>query len=199
MGRDQHPWQGAEREESFPHSEKAPHSREHSWDRGNFRVSKGNEATGQWKAGQSKICMHGPCCSPAHPSLSCVSPGVEGVWVLESGVWRLDPGSGQLLAVKRQPEGTGVRNSMTRKFCGRSLGHHRNKAPLLSSVQGVGLPLHPLSPPTGPCFHRHWKGCPSEQAHPRLKPRTPRPAQALGTYAPCLPKPPWESALGTPA
>lgn len=34
---------------------------------------------------------------------------------MESGVWSMDPGRGQLLAVKIQPEGTGVKNSTTGK------------------------------------------------------------------------------------
>ena len=42
------------------------------------------------------------------------------VWVLECGVWRADPGRGQLLAVRRQPEGTGVRSSTTRNAQGAS-------------------------------------------------------------------------------
>ena len=39
------------------------------------------------------------------PSLSLVSPAVQGVWVLEGGVWSMDLGRGQLLAAERQPEG----------------------------------------------------------------------------------------------
>ena len=50
---------------------------------------------------------------PAYPSLSPVSPGADRGWVMESGVWRMDPGRGQLLAVKRQHEGIGVRSSTT--------------------------------------------------------------------------------------
>ena len=42
---------------------------------------------------------------PVHHILSYVSPDAEGSWVLESGGWGMDPGRGQLLAVKRKPEG----------------------------------------------------------------------------------------------
>ena len=135
------------------------------------------------------------CCIHVHPSLSCVSPGAEGGWVLESGVCRVHPGRGQLLSVKRQSEGTGVRSSTTRKICRRSLGHHRSKAPLLSGMQGGDPPLQPPSPPASPCLGGHWEGCPSEQACPLLKPRPPLFAQAC---KPSLPKPPQNSALGTP-
>ena len=95
------------------------------------------------------MCVRGLCCSPAHPSLSRVSPGVEGCWVLESGVWRVDPGRGHLLSVKRQPEGTGARNSTTGKVCG-SPGHCRSKAPLLSGAQGRGGQGNPLPHPSVP-------------------------------------------------
>ena len=102
-----------------------------------------------WKAGQSKNCTHGLYHSPAHPSLSRVSPVVEGGWVLESGVQSADPGRGQLLAVKRQPEGAGVRSSTTGKVCRRSPGKHRNKVSLLSGTQGAGPPLQPPSASMG--------------------------------------------------
>ena len=64
--------------------------------------------------------------------------------MLEHGIWREDPGKGQLLAANIQPEGMGVRNSTTGKVCERSPCCHRSKAPFLSGAQGVGLPLHPL-------------------------------------------------------
>ena len=127
----------------------------------------------------SKNCVHGLCCCPVHPSLSRVSPGAEGGWVPGSGLWRADPGRGQLLAVKRQPEGTGGRNSTTWKVFRRSLGHYRNKAPLLIGVQGMGPPLQPPSPPTGLLPPWALGGQPSEQAHPPLKSRPPPPMQAL--------------------
>lgn len=31
---------------------------------------------------KKELCMHGLCCSPLHPRLSCVSPGMEGGWVM---------------------------------------------------------------------------------------------------------------------
>ena len=82
---------------------------------------------------------------------------------MESRVWRVDPGRGQLLAVKRQHEGIGVRSSTTgnvfrrsyrntsdfsrRSYRTTSLGHYRSKVPLLSGMQG-GVP--PLQPPSLP-------------------------------------------------
>lgn len=36
--------------------------------------------------------MHGMCHSFECPGQICVFPGEEGGWVLESGVWRVDPG-----------------------------------------------------------------------------------------------------------
>ena len=83
------------------------------------------ECSGHSVEGRTKNCMHGLHCSSAHSGLSCELPVAEGGWVLESGVWSADPGRGQLLAVKRQPEGTGVRSSTTRKVCGKSPGYHR--------------------------------------------------------------------------
>ena len=142
--RDQQPWREAESEGRSPHSEKLPHGWEISWDRkGPFGESKENAAEGLWKAGQSKNCTHGLHCNSVHSSLSRESPAGEGVWVLGSGVWIVDRGREQLLAVKRQCEGTGVRSSTTRKVCGKRPGHHRSKALLFSGAQGVGLPLQP--------------------------------------------------------
>ena len=143
MIRDQQPWWGAEGEERFLHSEKQG---KQLGQKRTFGRSEGNAATSLWKTGQSKNCVHGPCHRPAHLSLSHVSLGAERGWVLESRVWRADPGRGQLLAVKRQPEGTGLRSSTTGKVCGRSPGHHRSKVPLLSGAQGVGPTLQPPLP-----------------------------------------------------
>ena len=130
-----------EGEERFPQSEKPPHGGEISWDR------KG--PSGDQRRMQLMVCgkqdkvrtVHGLCHHPADPRLSRVSPVAEGSWVLESGVWSMDPGRGHLLAVKRQPEGTGVRSSTTGKVCRKSPGHHRSKASFLSGAQGVGPPL----------------------------------------------------------
>ena len=47
-----------------------------------------------------------------------VSSAAARARVQGSGVWRVDPERGQLLVVKREPEGTGVRSSTTRKFSG---------------------------------------------------------------------------------
>ena len=106
-----------------------------------FMGLKENAADSQWKAGQSKNCVHGPCCSPANPSLSCVSLVAEWGLVLKSGVCSADPERGQLLAVKKQPEGIRVKSSITRKVCRQSPGYHRSKATLMSGAQGVGLQL----------------------------------------------------------
>ena len=138
---------------------------------GTFWGLKGNAVNAMWKAGQSKDCVHGLGHSPAHPSLSHVSPFMEGDWVLKSGIWSADPWRGQLLCVKRQPAGTGVRSSTTGEVCGRCLEHHRAKASLLSGMQGLEPPLQPPFPPAGFCLCRHWEGHSSEQAHPHLKPR----------------------------
>ena len=56
---------------------------------------------GLWKTGQSKNCMHDLHHSSVHSSLSHESPVAKRGWVLESGIWSVDPGRGQLLAVKR--------------------------------------------------------------------------------------------------
>ena len=69
-----------------------------------FRGLKGRQqiVCGSW----TKNCTHDPCHSPAHPSLSRVSPVVDG-----AGCWRVRLGvrtqGGELLAVKK-PEGGGV-------------------------------------------------------------------------------------------
>lgn len=47
--------------------------------------------------------MHGMCHSYERPSQICVFPGEEGGWVLESGIWRVDPRRGQLLVVGKEP------------------------------------------------------------------------------------------------
>ena len=141
-------WEGgAEGKERFPHSVKPCHRREdHLGQRGSFGDSKDSAASRLWQARQSKTYMDGSCCSPACSSLSCESAGVERGWVLGCGVWRVDPGRGQLLAMNRQLERTGVRRSTTGKVCGRSLNRHSSRVPLLNSAQGAGWPLQPSSP-----------------------------------------------------
>lgn len=47
--------------------------------------------------------MHGMCHNFECPGQICVFPGEEGGWVLESGVWRVDPGRGQQLLVGKEP------------------------------------------------------------------------------------------------
>ena len=81
-----------------------------------------------------------------------LSADAERGWVLEHGVWRVDTGRRQLLAVKRQPTRMGVRSSTTGNVHGRSLGRQRSRAPLLSDPQEGDyrnfspLPHAPLSP-----------------------------------------------------
>ena len=128
-----------------------------------FWGSKENAANGLWKTGQSKNCTHGVHCSSVHSSLGRESHVLKGDWMLESGVWSMNPGRGQLLTVKRQPEGTGVRSSTTGKVCRKGPAHHRSKASLLSGVQGAESPLQHFSPPAGFfSFRGHWEGIPSE-------------------------------------
>ena len=69
--------------------------------------------------------------------------------MLESAVWRVDPGRGKLLVVRRQPEAAGGKGSTAGKVCGGSPGHHVSEAPLLSGAQRAGPPFHRLSPPAG--------------------------------------------------
>ena len=135
MGWDQCPWWGAEEEERFLHPGKPPHQwGDQLGHKGNFRGSKESTATSLWQASQSETYTDGPRHSPARPSLRHVSATAGGGWVLERGVWRADPGRGLLLAARRQPEGMGVRNSATGNVRGRSLGHHRSEASLLSGT-----------------------------------------------------------------
>ena len=79
----------------------------------------------------------------------CVA-SVYGGCVLKCGVWRADPGRRLLLTVRRQPEGMEVRKSATRNACRGNPDRHRSEAPLLSDLQGAGLPLQPLSPHEAP-------------------------------------------------
>ena len=122
---------------------------------------------GLWTAGQSKNCRPGLCRCPAPLSLNHGSPVVEEDCVLESVVWNMDRGRGQLLTMERQPEGTGIMSSTTRKASRKSPGHHGSKS--LCGIKEVELPLQPPSLPTDFSLCRRWKGHPSEQAHPPLK------------------------------
>lgn len=119
-----------------------------------------------------QICRPGLCHSPAQPSLNHACPVVEEGWVLESVVWNMDQGKGQLLTVESQPERTGIMSSTTRKVGRKSPGHHGSKS-LLCGVKEVGLPLQRPSLPTDFSLCRHWDGHPSEQARPPLKSRPP--------------------------
>ena len=72
---------------------------------------------GLWKVKESKNCTHGLHDSSGYPNMSHELPVEKWDWMLESWVWRMDPGRRQVLAVKRQPEGTGLMNSTTGKVC----------------------------------------------------------------------------------
>ena len=111
--------------------------------------SEENVAAGLWRAGQSGTYVYGLCRSTVHPSLSCVSPGGEDGWVLESEVWRVDLGRGWLLAVGRQPGTARGKGSTAGKVGGGRPGHQGSGAPLLSGEQRAGPPLQCPSPPTG--------------------------------------------------
>ena len=87
--RDWQPWWEAEGERKSPHSDKFPHGGEISWEeRETSRGSKEKTMDGLSKRRQSENCVHGLCCSPAHPSLGCES------YMLQSRVWNADPGRG---------------------------------------------------------------------------------------------------------
>ena len=117
MGQDPHRWWEAERENRFLHLGKPPHQQGDQLGRkGSFRGSEESTATSLWQAGQSDTYTDSPCHSPARPSLRHVSAGVRGGWGLEHEVWRVDLGKALLLAVRRQPEGTGMRSSATRNI-----------------------------------------------------------------------------------
>ena len=97
---------------------------------------------------------------------SCVSWCGQG---LSDG--KKDPGRGQLLAVKRQYEGIGVRSSTTgnvfrrsyknisdfsrRSYRSTSLGHHRSKILLLSGMQGGCLHSNLLPYQPASWLHGH--------------------------------------------
>ena len=125
--KDQQSWREAEGEGWLLHSEKLHHGGEITCNKKRLWGLKENAADGLWKAGKSKNCTHDLCSSIAHSSLSRESPVVKGGRVLESGAWSSDPGRGQMLAVKRQSEGTGVRSSTTGNVCGKSPGHRRTR------------------------------------------------------------------------
>ena len=146
------PWWANWRRGEVPASEEAPLPAGRSiGTEGELQgLSEESAAIGLWQAGQSETYTDGLCHNPACPSLRRVSTGAHGDWMLEHGVRRANLGRGLLLSVRRQPEGTEVRKSTTRNACGGNPDHHRSEVPLLSDTQGVGLPLQPLSPHTGP-------------------------------------------------
>ena len=173
-GWDLHPLWGAEGEERFLYLGKPSHWwRDQLGQKGSFRGSEESPATGLWQAGQSETCTGGLCHIPACPRLRQVSAGVHGGWVLEHGVWRAEPGRGLLLAVRRQPEGMGVRSYITGNACRGSPDHHRSEVPLLSDTQRVGLHCSlsphvsaPASTGTREGSHNSWLVCPCHRHLP---------------------------------
>lgn len=126
---------------------------------------------GLWTAGQTELQawpVPQPCTTQPE---SCI-PVVEEGWVLESIVWNMDQGKGQLLTVESQPERTGIMSSTTREVGRKSPGHHGSKS-LLCGIKEVGLPLQTPSLPNDFSLCRYWEGHPSEQARPPLKSRPP--------------------------
>lgn len=81
--------------------------------------------------------MHGTCHSCECPSQICVFPGEEGGWVLESGVWRVDPGRGQLFVVEKEPGEVRRRGSTAENWRG-SLGHLRGQVHCQVASRGQG-------------------------------------------------------------
>ena len=133
--------------ERFPHLGNSPHQQEHQL------VQKENLGGYQrrlqwhailsdlWHARQSQTYTDSLCHSPVHSTLRHVSATVSGDWGLEPGVWRANPGR----AVRRQPEGVGVRKFATRNVSEENLDFHRSKKWSVShSVMSVCLHPHGL-------------------------------------------------------
>ena len=89
------PWEGAVREEMFPHSGKPL-----QWlgdqpaHKGSFRGLEESAAASGQQLEQRENCTHDQGFCPAFPSLRHVSARVDGSWVLELGLWRSEPGRG---------------------------------------------------------------------------------------------------------
>ena len=95
----------------------------------------------------------------------CVSWCVWGV--LEHGVWRVGPGKGQLLAVKRQPEGMGVRSSTTGKFAEEARDTIEARCHCWVVCKGQGRHCSPLPHAPAPASAGISRGaCLSSLTHP---------------------------------
>ena len=139
-------------------------------------------------------CLHR---SSVHSSLNRESPVVKGSWVLERGVLSADPGRGQLLAVKRQPEGTGARGATTGKVCGKSLRHY-STVTVKQCARGRTAIINPSLPTSFFSLCRHWKGLPPEQARPPLRLVLPPPALAPRGLSTAHPKTSLGNSPGQP-
>lgn len=90
------PWEGGVKEARFPCPRKS------LWQlgqKGRFGGSGESAAASLRQAEQREASADGPCHMAAVPSLSHVSAGTPGSWVLKLGLQRTDPGRGQQLAV----------------------------------------------------------------------------------------------------
>ena len=186
----------AENEERFPHLWRPPQQRgDQLGQRGSFRVSEESPATSLCQAGQSETYTDGLCHGTVHPSLRWVSARAHWGWVLELGVQAVNPGRGLLLAVRRRPEGTGGRSSISRSAHGGSPDHTEVKNNCWMMCRGAGPPLQPLSSCTSPCLHGHWGGAPTRASSwspaitssttPHLPPGWPAcPNHNLGSFLP---------------
>ena len=101
-----HPWEGAVKEERFPHTGKSPHWGDQLGQRGSFRALEKNAAIGLQRAKWRETCTEGQC-RPALPGLRHSSAGAGEAGCRGSGfggqIWR-----GLGLAAWRQPEGARV-------------------------------------------------------------------------------------------
>lgn len=133
--------------------------------------------------------MHGMCHSFECPSQICVFPGEEGGWVLESGVWRVDPGRGQLLLVRKEPGAVRRRGFTAGRIGGGAWATLEARSIVKWQANGRATIPH------WPSLHGQRQGHTPKQDQPPLKPGSALPAQALGSllapwaWAPLLPKP----------
>ena len=100
-----------------------------------------------------------PVCRLLIPALSTqperVSSDADKDCVPKRGVRRADPGRGLRLALRRHPEGMGVREELyKRDACGGSLNHQRSRVAVLSDARREE-PTCSLCPCACPCLSRH--------------------------------------------
>lgn len=127
---------GPEEVERFPHPKEPPHQQ-------GDQLGQKENIWGCWKRVKQLVC--GRQARQSMPISVSPSPHVSAImhrgWVLEHEDWRANPGKGQLLDVRKQPEGTGVRKSTTRNASGGNLTGRRRKASLLTNMQGLEPPF----------------------------------------------------------